>query len=128
MSININDLTLGQAREIAAQFGAQPSSTTLTASEEQSVFLCKHVLVRTFSAGVHIGYLVKKDGTNVLLKDARRIWKWEGAFTLSEVATAGPKKQGSRISCAVPMIELTQATEIIGTSEEARKAFDAINE
>lgn len=76
-------------------------------SKTESPFLNQHVLVRTFSAGVHIGTLVIKDETNVVLKDARRIWKWNGAFTLSEIATTGIKKSGSRLSVAVPMIELT---------------------
>lgn len=93
-----------------------------------SPLLNQHVLVRTFSAGVHIGTLVEKNEMNVLLKDARRIWKWAGAFTLSEVATIGIKKDGSRLSIAVPMVELTQAIEIIPTSEEAQTSFEVIHE
>jgi hypothetical protein len=93
-----------------------------------STLLGQHVIVRTFSAGVHMGELVAKDGTNVLLKDARRLWKWNGAFTLSEVATAGVSKSGSRIAVSVPLIELTQAVEIIPTSEAARAKFDVIHE
>jgi small nuclear ribonucleoprotein (snRNP)-like protein len=101
-------------------------STTM--SKTNSPFLNQHVLVRTFSAGVHIGTLITKDETNAVLKDARRIWKWTGAFTLSEVAIAGIKKSGSRLSIVVPMIELTQAIELIPTSDIARKSFDAVNE
>jgi hypothetical protein len=93
-----------------------------------SPFLGKAVLVRTYSAGVHVGELEARDGTTVLLKNARRIWTWRGAFTLSEVATKGIAKSGSRMSVAVPMIELTQAIEILATTEEARASFDAIHE
>jgi hypothetical protein len=93
-----------------------------------SQLIGQHVVVRTFSAGVHIGTLVEKDGENVLLKDARRLWKWSGAFTLSEVAQKGVQVKGSRIAMTVPLIELTNANEIIPTSEEARNSFEKCHE
>lgn len=71
------------------------------------------VIVRTFSAGVHVGTIKEKDGKRVILTNARRIWKWSGAFTLNAVATSGINRQESRISCSVPEIELTEAIEII---------------
>lgn len=46
----------------------------------------KQVLVRTYSAGVHFGVLVKREGQEVHLKNARRLWSWSGAFSLSENA------------------------------------------
>jgi len=81
------------------------------------------VLVRTYSAGVHLGVLAKIDGTQVLLKDARRLWSWSGAFTLSAVATEGVNFKKSRLSVAVPEIVLTQAIEIIPVSDAIAAAF-----
>jgi hypothetical protein len=101
--------------------------TKMATAPEHSL-LGKHVVVRTYSAGVHIGELAEKDGTSVVLKSARRLWKWSGAFTLSEVATAGISKHGSRMSVAVPVIELTEAIELIPTTPEARATFDAVHE
>ena len=43
------------------------------------------VIVRTFSAGVHIGNLIFENGTRVELANARRLWKWVGCFTLNEL-------------------------------------------
>lgn len=71
------------------------------------------VIVRTYSAGVHIGQLVSIDGTVVVLKNARRLWKWVGAFTLNEVAMSGVDRKNSRISAPVTTITLTQAIEVI---------------
>lgn len=71
------------------------------------------VLVRTYSAGVHIGTLKSRDGKEVLLENARRMWSWNGAFTLSAVATKGVDRSRSRISASVPEITLTEAIEII---------------
>jgi hypothetical protein len=99
-----------------------------TAAAPTTSLVGRHCVVRTYSAGVHIGEVLAKDGTNVLLKDARRLWKWNGAFTLSEVAQAGISKAGSRLAVAVPLIELTEAVELIPTSEAARAAFDLVHE
>lgn len=73
-----------------------------------------YVVIRTYSAGVHIGQLVEQsaDGKRVVLSDARRIWSWKGANTLHEIALRGVAA-GSRISEAVSGITLTEAIEII---------------
>ena len=84
---------------------------------EASEMIGANVIIRTYSAGVHIGTLLKKSNTNVLLSNARRLWAWEGAFTLNEVATKGIT--GGRVSCPVDKVELTQAIEIIPITEKA---------
>lgn len=71
------------------------------------------VVVRTYSAGVHIGEIVKRTGKEVTLKNARRLWRWRGANTLNEVATRGVDQTHSRISEPVDEIVLTEAIEII---------------
>ncbi len=81
------------------------------------------VVVRTYSAGVHFGYLDTQEGTEVVLKDARRIWNWSGANTLNEVATAGVAA-GSKISVAVPSIKLTEAIEVIETTAAGQKSLE----
>lgn len=77
------------------------------------------VVVRTYSAGVHVGTLSQRDGKEVTLTDARRIWSWNSANTLHEIANGGVGK-GSKVSETVPSVVLTEAIEIIGASEAAR--------
>ncbi|MEO7592332.1 MAG: hypothetical protein ABI134_14040 [Byssovorax sp.] len=79
----------------------------------------KLVVVRTYSAGVHIGTLAKRSGKEVVLTDARRLWRWRGANTLNEVALRGVDDSYSRISEPVPSITLTEAVEIIECSRAA---------
>lgn len=76
-------------------------------------------VVRTFSAGVHMGTVVEQSGTAVLLKDARRLYRWQGAFTLNEVSQHGVA-ESSRISEPAPVILLTQAIEVIPCSGKAK--------
>lgn len=85
--------------------------------------LGEFAIVRTHSAGVHLGTLAEWSGTCVILTNARRLWRWRGAYTLHEVSRAGVMT-GSRISEPVPVIALTQAIEIIPCSEEARKNLE----
>ena len=49
----------------------------------------EHVIVRTYSAGVHFGELVSREGKEVVLQNAKRIWSWKGANTLHEIAVRG---------------------------------------
>lgn len=78
----------------------------------------KPVLVRTYSAGVHFGYLVERDGKVVTLQNSRRIWRWYGAFTLSEIATAGLDAKRSKVGAPVSIV-LTEAIEIIDCTPAA---------
>ena len=77
----------------------------------------KLVCVRTFSAGVHCGTLIKREGMEVTLKDARRIWSWAGALSLHEVSSRGIT--GGKVSVAVEEILLTEAIEVIHLTPEA---------
>lgn len=77
------------------------------------------VLIRTYSAGVHFGTFVSKEGQEVVLKDARRLWSWSGALSLSEVAMNGIKIADSKISVPVEEIIITQAVEIIKVSSKS---------
>jgi hypothetical protein len=79
----------------------------------------KFVLIRTFSAGVHFGTLIERNGKEVRLKDARRLWSWSGALSLSEIAMKGIKITGSKISVPVDEIILTEAIEIIQVSQNS---------
>ena len=80
--------------------------------------LSQIVLVRTYSAGVHFGTLKEHDrATNtVVLIDAKRLYEWSGACSLSQVAVDGVTLEGSKISVAVPQITLGRAIEIIPMS------------
>ena len=83
-----------------------------------------YVIVRTYSAGVHAGELVSRNGKEVELKNARRLWYWDGAASLSQLAMEGVSKpQNCKFPCEVTKIILTEAVEIIPCTQ---KAIDSI--
>jgi hypothetical protein len=81
------------------------------------------VLVRTYSAGVHVGTPVGKlKGRELTLKNAHRIWRWQGANKLHEMSQAGASTTSfTRVSEAVPTITLTEVIEVIPCSVAAAK-------
>lgn len=84
----------------------------------------KPVIVRTYSAGVHFGYLKRRDGKEVELERSRRIWKWYGAWTLSEIASAGLDATKSKVAAPVSIV-LTEAVEIIDCSDTAVTSIES---
>jgi hypothetical protein len=89
----------------------------------------QYVICRTYSAGVFAGYLKHRKGQEVTLKDARRLWYWSGAASLSELAVRGTKNPNScKFPCAVPHVELMQAIEIIEVTEAARASIEGVPE
>lgn len=87
----------------------------------------KYVIVRTYSAGVFAGTLERRDGKEVELSDARRIWYWAGAASLSQLAVDGTSKPAEcKFPVVVPRIVLTEAIEIIDVSVKARASIEAV--
>ena len=85
----------------------------------------EYVIVRCNNAGVHAGYLSKMDGAHVVLTDARRIWYWQGAASLSEIAVYGlnpAKSAGSKIAAKVSRLTLrdSDVCEVIVCSDAGR--------
>lgn len=77
------------------------------------------VIVRTHSAGVHVGVLKSRKGKEVVLTDARRLWRWRGANTINELALRGAAQEWTRLSEPVTSITLTEAIEIVECSAAA---------
>lgn len=89
----------------------------------------KYVIVRTYSAGVFAGTLESRNGREVVLTNARRIWYWRGAASLSELAVRGTSRpRDCKFPVAVPSVTLTEAIEILDTTPAARASIEAVPE
>jgi len=96
------------------------NGVTYTAKEPASNL----VLVRTYSAGVHFGELVSRNGKELVLKNAGRLWRWRGANSLSGVAQNGVlTNEYTRIDVLVDEITLTEAIEVVKVTEKAAKTL-----
>jgi hypothetical protein len=87
----------------------------------------RYVIVRTQSAGVFAGLLKSRKGPEVVLRQARRLWYWAGAASLSELATRGTSKPTEcKFPVAVLRVELLQAIEILDVTPEARASIEGV--
>lgn len=87
----------------------------------------KYVIVRTYSAGVFAGELESKSGQEVVLCNARRIWYWDGAATLSQLAMEGTKKpENCKFPVEVNRVELLQAIEILEVTDQAKESIKRV--
>ena len=83
-----------------------------------------YVIVRTYSAGVFAGYLKKREGKEVELINARRLWYWQGAASLLQLAEEGTSKpSGCKFPCEVAKVTLTEAIEILNCTEKAASSI-----
>jgi hypothetical protein len=89
----------------------------------------KYVIVRTYSAGVFAGELESRKGQEVVMRNARRLWYWQGAASLSQLAMEGTKCPNEcKFPCAVDRVELLQAIEILDVTKAARASIEQVPE
>ena len=87
----------------------------------------KYVIVRTYSAGVFAGELESRKGQEVVMRNARRLWYWDGAASLSQLAMEGTSKpQNCKFPCEVDRVELLQVIEILDVTPKAQKSIKGV--
>lgn len=118
MTVDIDSLTLGQIKQLQALLGGASAH-----SGKADPDVGKYVVVRCYGAGVHVGVLVSRDAKDVRLSDARRVWKWSGAKTLSEMSLRGLDGNNSRVSEPVAGITLIDAIEVIPCTPDAETSL-----
>ena len=90
-------------------------------------YIDNFVIIRTYSAGVFAGTLKQVENDKVELGNAIRIWYWEGAFSLSQLAMEGIKKPDEcKFAVAVDKILLNGVIEIIKTTKEAENNIKGV--
>ena len=86
-----------------------------------------YVIVRTYSAGVFAGKLVARNGREVKLKGARRLWYWSGAASISELAMKGVKRPADcKFPEPVTEILLLEAIEIVPVTAAAQRSIEKV--
>jgi hypothetical protein len=87
----------------------------------------KRKIVRANGAGVFFGEIIKQDGTTVTMRNVRRLWHWDGAASLSELAQNGTAAPGNcKFPCAVEEIQVFNVLEILSVTNEAAKSIDGV--
>lgn len=92
-------------------------------------FTGKKVIVRGDRSGVFFGTLTEKDGQEVKLEKCRRLWYWDGAASISQLAVDGVSAPGNcRFTVTVDEIEILDAIEIIPCTDKAIESIEGVRE
>jgi len=84
----------------------------------------KYCIVRTYSAGVFAGYVESRKGQEVVMRNARRLWYWKGAASLSQLAMEGSSCPSEcKFPTAVDTVELLNAIEILDCTQKAQDSI-----
>lgn len=124
--MSINDLTIGDIKELKALFGGgmcnEPSSTLSIISGA----IGKYVIVRSRNEGINAGVLKLADETGCVLSDARRIWyhkpKDNKTAWYEGVADNGLHRD-SKVSCTVSEKYIIEDYSITVCTDEAAKSI-----
>lgn len=88
----------------------------------------KKVIVRGNRSGVEFGELVAQNGQEVTLRNARRLWYWDGAASLSQLAKDGVSKPGRcKFTVYVDSITILDAVEIIPCTDKAISSIERVS-
>ena len=113
----LDEVTFGEIKQLISLI-AVPQSSNATSKHPM---LGRRCLIRTYSAGVHIGDVIYINEMEVRLENALRLWQWTGGgLSLSVVATQGIK--GGRLN-ETGEIYLTNVIELIPTTLEAEATY-----
>ena len=89
----------------------------------------RYYIIRADRAGVFAGNIKGRNGNEVTLTNARRLWYWDGAATLSQLALEGVKKPNNcKFTVAVSEITILGVIEIIPCTAMAEDCIKKVKE
>lgn len=95
----------------------------------ESKFIGKEVIVRGEVSGVFFGVLAARDGREVRLTNCRRLWYWDGAASISQLAKDGTKApEKCKFTVTVDEIEILDAIEVIPCTPVSSESIKSVKE
>lgn len=89
----------------------------------------QYYIVRADRAGVFFGQIENRNGSEVTMRNVRRIWYWDGANSLSQLAVDGTKRpKECKFTVTVESMTIMGVIEIIPCTDDAVKSIQAVGE
>lgn len=89
----------------------------------------KWYIIRCDRAGVFFAHIAERRGDEADLTDCRRLWYWDGAASLSQMAVEGVKApERCQFTVTVPSMTVLGVIEIIPCSEAAVESIMGVPE
>lgn len=91
------------------------------------MFEGRYCLVRGDRSGVYAGVLKARQDRETVLTDARKIWYWQGATCLAQLASEGTSKpDGCKFPAPVAEVVITDAIEVIPCTAKAETSIRSV--
>ena len=89
----------------------------------------KYYIVRGDRSGVFAGNIVSRNGKEVTMTNVRRLWYWDGASSISQLAQEGTVNPSDcKFSVPVDEVLVLDAIEIDTCTKEAEKSIKGVRE
>lgn len=89
--------------------------------------MANKVIIRADRAGVFYGEIKERNGSEVVMTNVRRLWYWDGAASLSQLATEGVTRPGNcKFTVTVKEMTILGVIEIIPCTKKAEESIDSV--
>ena len=87
----------------------------------------KYYIIRGDRSGVFFGQIADRNGQEVKLRNVRKLWYWDGACAVEQLAVDGVTNPSScKFTVVVPEMVVTDAIQILPCSDKAAKILDEV--
>lgn len=87
----------------------------------------KYYIVRADKAGVFFGKIKKRSHEEVTMTDVRKIWYWEGACAVEQLAVDGTKEpEKCKFTVVVPEMIIADPIQIIPCTDKAVESLSGV--
>ena len=87
----------------------------------------QHYIVRTNRAGVFFGKIKEANKDEVTMTDVRKIWHWDGACAVEQLAIDGTKKpHNCNFTVVVPEMTVAEPIQIIPCTDKAVESLSRV--
>ena len=92
-----------------------------------SNYIGKKVIVRADRAGVFYGELVEQKEKSVVMKNVRKLWYWDGAAAVEELAVSGTiEPDECKFTVSVAEMEINQWIQILPCTKKSQKSIEGV--
>lgn len=89
----------------------------------------KYYIVRGDRSGVFAGEIVSRNGQEIEMKNVRRLWYWDGACSISELAEKGTQRPyNCKFTVTVCNLEILDAIEVTECTAKAKESIKGVKE
>lgn len=87
----------------------------------------QYYIVRGDRSGVFFGEIEERNGREVTIRNARRLWYWDGAASLSQLALDGTTApRNCKFTVTVPSLTVLDAIEILPCTDKAKESIEGV--